>query len=224
MFEYCCMVSLTVHALQQRITGMQPARLGNRSIPTHPGLRPLLPGAALHAGSTYAVQGSWQLALSFLAEASTSGAWCGVIGCPAFGAEAAAALGLALDRCILIPYPGSDAAALAGSLSEVLTVTLLHAPDNFTASTRERIAARLREHGSVLVVTGAWPGAATSLNVTASRWKGLEHGFGAIASRELTVSARSNRGASHHTLRFDHGALITARSSRQGDNDGADHD
>ncbi|WP_017794412.1 hypothetical protein [Leucobacter salsicius] len=205
------MVSPTVHSLQQRISQMQPMRLPERKLPTHPELRRLLPGAAIHAGTAYSVHGSWQLALAFLAEASSAGEWCGVIGCPAFGAESAAALGIALDRCVLIPNPGADAAALAGTLSEALTVTLLHTPAQTPAGVAERIAARLREHGSALVVTSAWPGTAASLSVTESRWEGLERGFGSLEARELTVATRSSRGTTRHALRFSGGTLTTAK-------------
>lgn len=210
MFEYCYMVTATVHSLQQRISQMQPTRMPERKIPTHPGLKPLLPGASLHAGSSYSVNGSWQLALSFLAEPSSAGAWCGIIGCPAFGAEAAAALGIALDRCVLIPAPGPDGIALAGALSEALTVTLLHTPVRAPSGMAERIAARLREHGSALVVAGAWPGVTASLSVTGSRWEGLERGFGSLHTRRLTVASRSTRGTKQHTLRFTDGALAAA--------------
>lgn len=204
------MVSPTVHSLQQRISQMQPTRLPERRLPTLAGLRPLLPGAAIHGGAAYSVCGSWQLALSFLSAASSAGAWCGIIGCPAFGAEAAAALGIALDRCVLIPEPGPDAAALAGTLSEVLTITLLHAPAHTRAGVTERIAARLREHGSALIVTSAWPGSSASLRVTESHWEGLEQGFGSLRTRELTVATRSTRGAARHTLRFSGGTLAAA--------------
>lgn len=202
------MASLTVQSLQQRISQMQPARMPERRLPTHSGLKPLLPGGAIQAGAVYAVHGSWQLALSFLTEASASGAWCGVIGCPSFGAESAAALGVALDRCVLIPHPGTDALALAGSLSEVLTITLLHTPVPAKTGSAERIAARLREHGSALIVTGAWPGTAATFDVTGSHWEGLERGFGRLRTRSLTVTASSSRGpARQHTLRFTDGAL-----------------
>ncbi|MBP1325494.1 hypothetical protein JOF28_000726 [Leucobacter exalbidus] len=208
------MVSTTVQSLQQRITQMQPTRLPERNLPTHPGLGPVLPGGAIHAGSSYSVRGSWQLALAFLTEASSAGAWCGVIGCPSFGAEAAAAMGVALDRCILIPSPGAHGFALAGALSEILTVTLLHAPAQVPAGVAERIAARLREHQSALVVTGDWPNTAATLEVTASRWEGLEHGFGRLRARTLGVATRSTRGTAHHTLRFADGALATAPPTR----------
>jgi hypothetical protein len=208
MFEYCCMNSVaTVRSLQQRITEMQPLRLDDRALPTAPGLRPLLPGGALRRGASYAVLGSQQLALSLLAEASSAGSWCGVIGCPAFGAEAAAALGVALDRCVLVPHPGPEALGLAGALSEVLTVVLLHPPAPPRPGDAERISARLREHGSALVAVGDWPRAECTLRVSASRWRGLGHGHGLLEERELAVQTMDRRGAKRHIVRFTGGAI-----------------
>ena len=199
----------TVRSLQQRITEMQPLRLDDRALPTAPALRPLLPGGALRKGSSYAVHGSRQLALSLLSEVSGSGAWCGVIGLPAFGAEAAAALGIALDRCVLIPDPAADGLGLTGALSEVLTVILLCRPGPATPGDVERIGARLREYGSALVVTGDWPRSESTLRVTGSRWSGLGEGRGMLEDRELTVQSLDKRGTKQHTIRFSNGVVST---------------
>lgn len=208
MFEYCCMNSVaTVRSLQQRITEMQPLRLDDRALPTASGLRPLLPGGALRKGASYAVHGSTQLALALLAEVSSAGSWCGVIGCPAFGAEAAAALGVALDRCVLVPCPGTDALGIAGALSEVLTVVLLRPPQRMRAGEVERISARLREHGSALVAVGDWPRPESTMRVTGSRWRGLGEGHGLLEERELTVQTQDRRGTARHTVRFAGGAV-----------------
>lgn len=207
------MNSPTVHTLKQRISQMQPVKLPERSLPTHPALRPLLPGASIRAGASYAVHGSWQLALAFLTEASQAGSWCSIIGCPAFGAEAAARLGIALDRCVLLPHPGDDAFALAGALSEVTQVTLLAVPDRAPAGAAERLSARLREHGSALVVSNSeWPRPAASLSVTGSHWEGLDAGFGALRTHTIDITARSNQGLANHTLRFQDGTLATGRT------------
>lgn len=209
MFEYTCMNSLaTVRSLQQRISEMQPVRLDARVLPTPEGLRPLLPGGALRMGASYAVQGSRQLALALLAEASASGAWCGVIGDASFGAEAAAALGIALERCIVIPHPGEDALGLTGALAEILTVLLLAAPSPPTPGEAERISARLREHDAALVVAGEWPRPESTLHVTGSRWDGLGRGHGLLANRELLVQSQDRLGARRHTVRFAGGAVI----------------
>ena len=208
MFEYCSMTSTaTVRSLQQRISEMQPLRLGERGLPTPAGLRGLLPGGALRQGASYAVHGSQQLALAFLAEASASGAWCGIIGCPGFGAEAAAGLGIALDRCVLIPDPGADALGLAGALSEILTVVLLCTRERPGLGDVERISARLRDHGAALIVAGDWPRIESTLRVTASSWTGLGEGHGLLADRVLTVQSEDRRGTRTHTVEFAGGAI-----------------
>lgn len=214
MFEYGCMLQTAAlasrDALQRRIAEMQPPPTG-RVLPTAPGLAPLLPGGALRPGASYAVRGSWQLALAFLAEASTAGSWCGVIGCDAFGAEAAASLGVALDRCMLVPEPGPHALGVAGALAEVLDIVVL-AGSGVAAGMRpgdsERIAAKLRDHGSALVVVGDWPRVETALTVTGTRWRGLGEGHGLIEACDLTVQSRDRRGERLHTVRFSRGRLV----------------
>ena len=87
----------TVRSLQQRISEMQPLRLDEGGLPVAPELRSLLPGGALRKGSSVAVSGSLHLALALLGEASRGGAWCGAIGLPQLGFEAA-----------LMPAGGAD--------------------------------------------------------------------------------------------------------------------
>ncbi len=197
--------------LQQRISEMQPLRIDERALPTSAGLGALLPGGALRAGAAYSVQGSWQLALAFLAEASQGGAWCGVLGCPAFGAEAAVSLGIALDRCVLIPEPGRHALTLAGTLSETLSVVVARFDTRVSPADIERLAARLREHGSALVVVGEWAKSESRLTVVSSRWAGLGAGHGALAARELTVQSEDRRGTKRHSVRFERGRLTVDR-------------
>ena len=200
-------------ALRQRISEMQPLRLDERALPTSAGLAPLLPGGALRAGSAYSVLGSWQLALAFLAEASSGGAWCGVLGCPAFGAEAAVSLGIALDRCVLVPEPGKHALAIAGALSETLTVMLTRFDSRVSPADGERLSARLREHGSALVVVGDWARSESRLTVESSRWAGLGAGHGALTARELTVRSEDRRGVRRHSVRIDRGRVASAPRS-----------
>lgn len=210
MFEYCLMKSAeAVASLQHRISEMQPLGLDDRALPTAAGLRPLFPGGALRRGATYAVHGSRQLAFALLAEPSAAGSWCGIIGCDTVGAEAAAALGVALDRCAIVPHPGEFAVGVAGSLAEVVSVVLLAAPPGgrgVRSGDTERIAAKLREHGSALVVLGDWPRTESVLRVTDSQWRGLGAGHGMLSERELTVESHDRRGVRRHTVRFGAGA------------------
>ncbi|CAG7601499.1 hypothetical protein ACFPZL_10245 [Leucobacter soli] len=207
----------TVRTLQQRIAGMQPLRLDERALPTARGLAPLLPEGVLRKGSSYAVQGSRSLAFAFLAEASTSGLWCAVIGCSTFGAEAASGLGIALDRCIVAPDPGDHALGLTGLLSEAFSIVVLHLPGGRGSrgvgpGDAARLSARLREHGCALVVIGEWPRAEGSLRVTGSRWSGLGQGGGILETRELVVRSQDRRGIRRHTVRFDRGAICDGGS------------
>ena len=191
-----------LQTLQQRINAMQPQRLDARTLPTASGLVPLLPGGALRAGAMYSVRGSWQLALMFLTEASQRGSWCGVLGCPSFGAEAAAELGVALDRCVLIPNPGEHALSIAGSLSDTFEVIVARFDAHVSPANIERLSARLREHGTALVVMGDWARGESRLTVLNSRWSGLGRGSGLLKGRELTVQTEDRRGAQTHTLRW----------------------
>lgn len=208
MFEYVSMASsATVHSLQQRIAEMQPLRLGDTALPTAAELSALLPGGALRKGGSYAVHGSTTLGIALLAEASRSGAWCGIIGVPELGIESAVTLGLALDRCILIPAPGEHALGIAHTLSEVLTVVLLKPTQRPRHGETERLAARLRDHGAALVVLGDWPRADSTLRVTHSEWSGIDAGHGMLNGRDLSVQSEDRRGIRQHLVHFTRGHL-----------------
>ncbi len=199
--------SATVRSLQQRITSMQPARIGNGLLAPL-ALRPLLPGGTLRKGAPTAVQGSLGLALSLLSEVSASGAWCGIIGIPQLGFEAVAQSGLSLERLVLIPNPGKHALSIAGMLSEVLTALVLCPSTQPAPGEVERLNARLRDHGTALVIAGAWPRSDTALHVTSSRWSGLGAGHGLLRTHELSVSSTDRRGMRTHTVRFCDGRLV----------------
>lgn len=208
MFEYTFMShAATVRSLQQRIAEMQPLRLDERALPTPAELRALLPGGALRAGAPTTVQGSLQLALALVSAVSASGAWCGAIGLPELGVEAAAQLGLALDRFVLVPEPGCHALGITAALGEVLTAVILRPPGRVAPAEAARLAAKLRDRGTALVSLGPWPGAESRLRVTASRWSGLGTGHGLLDTRELSVRSDDRRGELQHTIRFADGRL-----------------
>ena len=185
--------------LQARIRSMQATRLDERALPTLPALRPLLPGGLLQ-GSAYSVSGSTTLAMALLAAPSAQGAWCGVLGMPDFGTEAASRLGIDLERLVLVPTPGPQWLTVAAAMTDVLGVVIARAPSRVAPAETSRLGARLRQRGSTLIVLGDWPGADATLTVIGSRWRGLGAGFGYLSTRQLEVEA-SGRGGMHRPRR-----------------------
>jgi len=184
-----------VRELQARIRGMQRNRIDTRALPTHPALAELLPGGALSAGGTYAVVGSTILALALLQSASAAGAWCAVVGMPDLGLEAAAGLGLDLDRLVLVPHPGDQWPAVVAALIDVVSIVLVTppAPAQGVPPVGEamagRLSSRLRQREAVLVSLGDWPRADARLVVTESAWTGIGAGFGRLVGRQATVGS-----------------------------------
>ena len=208
MFEHVCMNhAATVRSLRERITQMQPLRLADETLPTPQELQELLPWHGLRRGSAVTVQGSAQLSLALLSAVSVSGAWCGAVGLRHFGVEAAARLGLSLERFVVVPEPGRHAIAITATLSEVFSAVLLAPPAEARPGEAERLAARLREHGTALIVLGSWPRAESALQVTASRWEGLGRGHGLLDTHELSVRTQDRRGPRQHTVTFRAGRL-----------------
>ena len=188
----------TVQDLQARIAAMQATTLGVRTLPTDPVVAPLLPGGALKAGVAYAVPGSLALAMLLMAGPSAAGAWVGVVGLPEFGVEAAAGFGVAVDRLVLVPEPGEHWLAVTAQIAEVLPVVLV-APPASGASPGEtaRLASRLRQRGSTLLVAGRWSGAEAELETVGGGWSGVGTGWGYLTGREaeVVVTAREIRSS-----------------------------
>ncbi len=175
-------------------------------LPTHPAFTALLPGGGLRSGSAYAIARSMSLLLALMARPSQDGAWCGVIGMPEMGAEAAEKYGLDLDRLVFIPDPGPRWLAVTATIAEVLPVVAVRPPAGSTAARggaeTTRLAARLRDRGTVLLVQGAWPQAEAVIDVADPRWSGLGQGHGYLAGRELTVSVSSRRSPNARRARM----------------------
>jgi hypothetical protein len=194
-----------VRELQARIRGMQRATLDTRALPTHPALGDLLPGGSLAAGGVYAVDNSTTLALGLLQGPSAAGSWCAVVGVPDLGVEAAAGLGLDLERLVLVPHPGEQWLSVVSALVDVVSVVLVKPPTRdgrarLGDAAASKLASRLRQREAVLVSLGdgsaaAWPRADARLAITASNWAGIGSGFGHLTARQVTVSSASRSWA-----------------------------
>ncbi|UYM05878.1 hypothetical protein [Solicola gregarius] len=187
-----------VRALQARVRQIEDAHTVETQ-PVLPPLEPLFSARGLRVGSAYAVDGSTALAMALMAGASASGSWCGVVGVPEFGAEAAAAIGVALDRTVLVPEPVEHWIAVTAALVDVLPVVVLRAPDRVREADAARLSARLRQRGSTLVALGAWPRCEARLSIVDSRWEGIADGRGHLSGRRVTIEIAPRSGRSRTT-------------------------
>jgi hypothetical protein len=184
-----------ITSLRSRIDDMQETRVDTGGLPTAPALAPLLPGGLIRSGSTYSVHESVLLAMTMLQGASESGAWCAVVGVPSFGIEAAAAMGIDLERLVLVPDPGDQWLAVTAAMADVATIVLTRPLGRVRPGDCARLSARLRQRGAALVSLGSWPGADATLRVTASSWAGIGRGHGYLSERRATVAAHGRAGA-----------------------------
>ncbi|GLJ79707.1 MULTISPECIES: hypothetical protein [Microbacterium] len=182
-----------VQRLRAQMERMQGRRLDAPVLPTHPALANLLPGRGLRPGTAYSLGSSSSLLFALLAQPSQTGSWCGVVGMPGFGAEAAERAGVDLSRVVLIPDPGPRWLAVTATIADVLPVIAVRPPERAKDSDIAKLAARLRDRGAVLLVQGPWPQTEAMLDVTDPRWSGLGDGDGYLSDRELTVTVSSRR-------------------------------
>lgn len=80
------------------------ALAGERTLPVASAFHELLPDQGLRRGSTVACTGlaSWSVGVALAAEAVAAGSWMAAVDLPAIGVEAAAELGVALDRLVRV--------------------------------------------------------------------------------------------------------------------------
>ncbi|MEH0110166.1 hypothetical protein V6N00_10680 [Tersicoccus sp. MR15.9] len=195
-------------SLRSRIRQLEAAHLAAQRFPVPEALTPLLP-QGLVAGSSYAVLGSTTLALSMIAQASADGAWCGALGMPDLGTEAAAGLGIDLQRLILVPSAGQQWAAVAAAMIDVLSVMVVVPPPSIAGGDVARLNARLRQRRATMITLGPWPQTEATLRVTGSRWSGLGSGHGYLTGRNLLVEVLDRRaGGRRRTGEVDLGGPV----------------
>ena len=185
-----------------------------RTLPVLPPLRDLFGGGDLQRGWVIATggDGATSLALAVAAGPSAAGSWVAVVGDPRLGLAAAAEAGVALERLLVVAAAESRAAAEAtAALVGSVDVVLVGSEIRLGTADHRRLAARLRERGSVLIRlggAGVWTGGASSsrerasdphgadvrLQIVSSRWNGLGDGWGLLRSRHVSVRVEG-RGA-----------------------------
>lgn len=185
-----------LHELLQR----QETTPAASSVPVHPELAPLFP-RGLRAGAVYALHGSMSAALALLAGPSMAGSWCGVVGVPDLGVEAAADWGVWLDRLALIPrVAAEDWTSVVAALVEVSALVVATPPEHISPGEVSRLLARLRTSGSTLVVLGDWPRTAATLTGRIVRWDGLYDGHGHLSGGALRFEVTERHQTRHVEL------------------------
>jgi hypothetical protein len=165
-------------------------------LPVLPELAALLPAGGLRRGSTVAVTTGSSLLLALLAKASQEGSWCAVVGWPELGGLAAAELGVALERMVAVPDPGTQWLDVTAALLDGADLVVARPPPGAEPRDLRRLAARARERKSVLLSAGDWPGAELRLSIVDSMWAGLEQGAGHLMARQITVRVEGRGAAS----------------------------
>lgn len=163
-----------------------------RLLPVAGALAGLLPGGGLRRGSTVSVASgpaSGSLVFALLAEASAAGSWAGVVGRPDLGVVAAVEAGVRPERLALVPDPGTYLVAVTAALLDGLDLVVVAGAERagVRAADRQRLAARARQRGAVLLALGSWPGADVQVRCTGVRWEGPEAGAGRLRSRRVEV-------------------------------------
>lgn len=185
-------------ALHEAAALARPVALAREHVlPVLEPLCPLLPDG-LRRGSTIAVGGSTSLALAVLAGASGSGSWTAAVGVSSLGLAAAAELGVALDRFVVVADPPRDAwAAVVATLVDALDMVLVRTRHRINGNDARRLIARARERGTVLVLLGdSWPEAPdTRLTIVRAQWEGIGAGHGHLQARRVTVESGGRRAA-----------------------------
>jgi hypothetical protein len=171
-----------------------------QTLPVLEPLAPLFVDGALRRGATVSLGGTAATALAFALAAGPSGAgsWVGAVGLPSLGLLAAAELGVALERLVLVAEPPAEEwGTIVATMLDGMDVVLLRPPRYARAGTARRLQARARDRGAVLILLSSGSAFEPDLTmaVRAGEWLGLQAGAGYLRARRVTVEASGRRGA-----------------------------
>ena len=193
--------------LRELVEQIRPVTFAHeRALPVLPALEPLLPAGGLRRGATVQVAGgpgSTALALALLAGPTRAGSWAACVGVPELGWAAAAELGVAMERIVVVRPTERSWTTVLATLVDAFDLVVCGPEQAPTPTEVRRLTARARERGAVvLAVAGpaglharrAWPGADVRLTVVDADWAGPGQGWGHLTARRATVSVEGRRG------------------------------
>lgn len=188
-------------------TGAAAIRHSHRCLPVPAGLDRWLPDGGLVRGRTMACAGgaAISLALALAAPATQRGSWLALVGVPGVGPEAAAELGVALERVVRVDVGTGGATAWAervvaalDGFELILTQTPRSVGDRVVRQVRQRLQAR----GGVLVDlipevdrrrgVGS-SGAEVAMTAQPLAWTGIGAGHGHLRARRVAVTVSGRR-------------------------------
>ncbi|WP_147917672.1 hypothetical protein [Ruania zhangjianzhongii] len=184
-------------------------------LPVPAALSGLFPEGGLRRGSTVQVSGGMSVLLALAAAAMAEESWCALVDLPDAGLAAAAGLGLALPRVVVVPRPGPDAPVVLATVADGFDVVVLGRGAGLAERDRRSLASRLRVRGAVLLTTQAWAGADVVLQVISRSWSGIGRGDGMLRTGELELSARHRRYPVPLTARVQLGPVGLAVSAAE---------
>jgi hypothetical protein len=168
----------------------------DRSLPVAGPLVPLV--GSLVRGQTVSCRGiaAPSLALALAAEATDTGAWLAVVDVPWLGVEAAAEVGIPLERLVRVDL-GTDAnwADLTAAVLDGFEVVITRIPRRLGSTALRRLLARVKAREAVLVAVGD-PGPLVAdivMESSAAVWEGVEAGCGHLRGRRIEVEASGRR-------------------------------
>lgn len=204
--------------LGDRIAPITLAR--ERIVPVAEPLRELFVDQGLVRGRVFSCRGaaSTSLAFSLVREAMVEGAWLAVVDVATFGADAAAELGVPLERVVRVSTDASSAGPVAqvtdwidvmGAAVDGFDLVIARVPaglrqDRRSTSVR-KLASRLQQRGSIVIVLGYTGALSPDITLTSTRtvWSGLGQGWGHLRHRRVDVEASGRRQPGTRTCSLD---------------------
>ena len=168
-----------------------------RTLPVVDALASLLPAGSLVRGQAVSCRGiaAPSLALALAVGATTAGAWLAVVGMPWLGVEAAAELGIPLERLVRVDPGDSDWAGITAAVLDGFEVVITPVPRRLRAAPLRRVQARVKAREAVLVAVGDPSPLVADVVIESSTqlWEGIEHGWGHLCGRRVTVEVSGRR-------------------------------